>query len=396
MRPLRALFSIAGLHPEAGGPTRSVVELCGALARAGAEVEIVSLHYGDATGAPVSLPPGVSVRFVDCSRAAARRAQWTPRFASVLRGRCASFGAEVLHDTGVWLLTNHAAARISRHRNLPRVVSPRGMLSGWALRHKGWKKRVAWWLYQRRDLQTAAALHATSRAEMESLRSLGLTRPIAVIPNGVELPPEPARAAVRPTEAVRTVLFLGRIHPVKGLLDLVEAWAAVRANGWRVVLAGGDESGHRAEVEAAIRAHRLEKNFEFAGAVSAEGRWALYREADLFVLPSRSENFGLVVAEALACGLPVITTRGTPWEELLTHRCGWWVEPNAAALADALRDALSRSDAERRQMGARGRELVRSRYTWSAAAAKMLAVYHWLLGRGPRPECVAVGGEARG
>jgi glycosyltransferase involved in cell wall biosynthesis len=192
-------------------------------------------------------------------------------------------------------------------------------------------------------------------------------------------------------------LFLGRIHPIKGLVNLVQAWAAVIRNPefgirnsgkWRVVIAGGDESGHLAEVKAEIRRLKVDSDFEFAGQVEGGAKWDLYRSADLFVLPSHSENFGIVIAEALACGVPVIASRGTPWAELETHRCGWWVDNRPEILAAALRDAMGRTDAERREMGRRGEKLVEINYTWPAAARKMLAVYQWMLGTSPRPECL--------
>jgi glycosyltransferase involved in cell wall biosynthesis len=198
-------------------------------------------------------------------------------------------------------------------------------------------------------------------------------------------------------------LFLGRIHPVKGLLDLVRAWADLRKVGgqrpavrnqlsdWRVVIAGGDENGHRREVEAAIHDHGLQDDFVFVGEVSGNRKWEIYRDADLFVLPSRTENFGMAIAEALASGLPVITTHGTPWQELGTHHCGWWVDPAPGPLASALREATSLTDAERQEMGQRGRRLVEEHYTWPAAAQKMISVYRWMLGQGERPECVCVG-----
>jgi glycosyltransferase involved in cell wall biosynthesis len=276
------------------------------------------------------------------------------------------------------------------------------------LRYRGFKKRLAWWLYQRKDLAVARVLHATSCAEARGFRQAGLTQPIAIIPNGVELPgtgrlePRIPRPALQPPHsAVRTALFLGRIHPVKGLLNLVNAWASLSAgrpasgtlratNGeWKMVIAGGDENGHRAELEAAIRARGLERSFEFAGPIRGEAKWKLYQEADLFILPSHSENFGLVVAEALACGVPVITTRGTPWEELPAQSCGWWVEPSMDALAGALREAFSISDAERAEMGERGRRLIESKYTWPRVAEQMKLVYEWMLSQGPRPDCVA-------
>jgi glycosyltransferase involved in cell wall biosynthesis len=175
---------------------------------------------------------------------------------------------------------------------------------------------------------------------------------------------------------------------VKGLQNLVQAWAAVKSEGWEVVLAGEDANGHQAELEAAIRAGGMEEDFKFIGLVDGKKKWELYRSADLFVLPSHTENFGLAVAEALACGVPVITTRATPWEELRTHRCGWWVETGPEALVGALREATSLSDEERRAMGQRGTKLIEQKYTWSAAAQKMIAVYEWMLERRPKPECV--------
>jgi glycosyltransferase involved in cell wall biosynthesis len=229
-----------------------------------------------------------------------------------------------------------------------------------------------------------------------------------VIPNGVTLPTEVQKSeAGSRKSAGRTILFLSRIHPKKGLLDLVEAWTAVIQNSefgiqnsdmWRVVVAGGDENGHLAEVKAEIAklgarsreqgAKRFEESFQFIGEVADEAKWDLYRNADLFVLPTHSENFGIVIAEALACGMPVITTRGTPWEDLITHRCGWWVEIGAKPLAEALNEAMRLSDEERRAMGLRGRRLVEENYTWPAAAKKMMAVYRWMLESGLRPECV--------
>jgi glycosyltransferase involved in cell wall biosynthesis len=227
-----------------------------------------------------------------------------------------------------------------------------------------------------------------------------------MIPNGVELPSLSAsdgeRAGVRcaensvtqpstrnPQPPLRTALFLGRIHPIKGLLDLIKAWVLVRPQGWRVAMAGGDENNHRAEVEAAIQALDLAADFSFLGPVAGDAKWSLYQQADLFVLPSHSENFGIVVAEALASSVPVITTRGTPWEDLVTHRCGWWTDNGPEPLAAALRDALNRTDEERHEMGRRGRQLVEQKYSWPGIAAQMHAVYRWVLGEGEKPECVA-------
>ena len=137
-----------------------------------------------------------------------------------------------------------------------------------------------------------------------------------------------------------------------------------------------------------MREAGVESEFSFAGPVQEARKWDFFARADLFVLPSFSENFGLVVGEALAAGVPAITTRGTPWQELVTQRCGWWVDVGVEPLAAALREAVACSDAERAEMGRRGRRLVEEKYAWPAVARQMKAFYEWVLGGGPTPGCV--------
>ena len=393
---MTTFFTIAGLQPEFGGPSRSVPALASALALAGVGVELVTCRSLPGQSAPL-VPPSelVTSHLLPYS---CRSTRWLPRtnaFTDLLRERCRDTRACVIHDHGLWLPTNHAAAYAGRVLNVPRIVSPRGMLTAWALSHRGLKKRLAWWLYQRRDLQSADVLHATSADEAKAFRSAGLTQPIAMIPNGVDLPPLSRRSSAK-TDAslstrhspLRTLLFLGRIHPVKGLMDLIAAWSCVKPTGWRVVIAGGDEDGHVEELKAEISKLKLETSFEFVGPVEGEAKWELLHGADLFVLPSHSENFGIVIAEALACGVPVITTRGTPWGNLVTQRCGWWTEIGSEPLAAALREATALSDEARREMGRRGRGLVEVLFSWQGIAAQMFSVYRWMLGAGTKPDCV--------
>jgi glycosyltransferase involved in cell wall biosynthesis len=270
---------------------------------------------------------------------------------------------------------------------MPLVISTRGMLSGWALDQKRRKKQVAWRLYQRRDLRSAHLLHATSATEVEDIRQAGLRQPVAVIPNGVEVPgPFRSSAPTSPREA----LFLSRLHPGKGALDLVRAWARVRPEGWRLVLAGPDEDGHRANVERAVRELGLEAVTRFAGPVGDDEKWDLYRRADLFVLPTASENFGIVVAEALAAGTPVVTTKGAPWRVLEERACGWWIDRGVEPLEAALREATALDDDTRRAMGVRGRAYAEANLSWEHIAEEMAAAYRWVLGNGERPAAIAM------
>ena len=164
---------------------------------------------------------------------------------------------------------NHCAAAVARSQGIPLVTTTHGMLAQWAFKHKSWKKKIAWRLYQRQDIFSAAVLHVTAEHELRQLRDLGLRNPIAVIPIGIEVPVWKPRC--EPKES-RSVLFMGRIYPVKGLLNLVEAWKRVRRPGWKVVIAGPDESGHKAEVQQAIGNAGLSESFEFTGPVAGRGQ----------------------------------------------------------------------------------------------------------------------------
>ena len=341
------------------------------------------------------------------------RLTWCPSFSDRLANHCREVGADLIHCHGLWTPANHAAATVARNLGIPLVVSTHGMLAPWSLRSKRMKKRIAWIIYQGRDLHSARLFCATAAHEAKAIRELGFTQPIAIIPNGMDLPEDsdvvggelsvvsgcgemPRRDTQtpqlpenrQPTTRSRTLLFLGRIYPVKGLLNLVAAWQQIRPTGWRCVIAGPDEAGHQAEVQTAIRTAGLEQEFHFPGNVDGDAKWDWYRAADLFVLPSFTENFGLVVAEALAAGVPVITTHGTPWAELVSHQCGWWVELGVEPLALALREAMAMDDIQRYEMGQRGRRLVMDNYAWPKIGRDMKEVYEWLLGGGPPPAYV--------
>jgi glycosyltransferase involved in cell wall biosynthesis len=174
-------------------------------------------------------------------------------------------------------------------------------------------------------------------------------------------------------------LFVGRLHPVKGLPLLIQAWSQVRPPGWRMRVVGPDEGGHRSELEAMVRVAGLEEVWYFDGPLDGPAKWAAFRAAELFILPSHTENFGIAVAEALACEVPVITTRGAPWEGLLEQRCGWWTEVGVDAIAGALSEACATESAVLREMGQRGRAWVERDFAWAGIAGQMRATYEGIL-----------------
>lgn len=293
---------------------------------------------------------------------------------------------DCVHLHGIW--SPRLAQRLLawRKQGIPCVISPHGMLDPWALSHKWFKKKVAWHVYQKRLLNGVALLHGASGRETSQFKSLGLKAPVALIPWGVSLPPVRAERSAQP--GPRIALFVGRVYPVKGLPMLVEAWSRVRPAGWKLRIVGPDEAGHQAEVENVAAKTGIAGVVEFVGELTGPAKAAAYAGADLFILPSYTENFGMAVAEALAHALPVVTTTGTPWPMLPERGCGWWVAPTVDHLATALAAATALDDETLRALGRRGRELVAREFSWQQAADKMKAAYQWVLGSGPKPDCI--------
>ena len=335
------LHVVASFNERDGGPARYISELCSNLAARGHAISLLTAIAPRET--LMSVDSRVRVRVVPQNGSANGSG-----FAGAVTAWTRLHAGGIVHQHGLWRSTMHRAAVAARRARVPVVWAPMGMLEPWALGHRAWKKKLAWWMYQRRDLAGAAVLHATSRLEADGVRQAGLHAPVAVIPLGVTLP-ERARPD-RPELPTRTALFLSRIHPKKGLLMLLEAWAALRPAGWRLVIAGNDENGHAAEVRAAIARLRLNDVVSMPGPAYGEAKEELFREAQIFILPSHSENFAVVIAEALVRELPVLTTTGTPWPELIEKKAGWWVEPEIASIQAALAAATALPREELRAM----------------------------------------------
>lgn len=372
------VHTVASLDAMHGGPSYTVPGLVRALEAWGARVSIVT------GGAMVA---GSDTSRYPCRMQCARRSGLFTigTIRKAVEHEATALGAEVVHDHGLWLASNRASARSARRLRLRLVVSPRGMLNPWALAWHPVRKRIAWRLYQQRILAGASLLHATSDLEAEGFRRLGLHRPVAVVPNGVDLPePAPVRARSEP----RIALFLSRLHPVKGLPALLAAWGRLRPPGWVLWVAGAGEAAYEAHLRGMVRVLGLGAVVRFLGSVDRFGRSHVLAQASLFVLPSKSENFGIVVAEALAAGVPVVTTRATPWKVLEEEGCGWWVGIEVGELVHALAEACSATQEQLAAMGAVGRALVARQFAWPAVASRMMAVYRWVVGGGDAPDDV--------
>ncbi len=293
---------------------------------------------------------------------------------------------DIIDSQGVWQYPSLANLRYHMRTHTPYVVTPHGMLEPWALERSRWKKSLAGLWFENQHLRLAQCLRATAEMEAASFRQLGLRNPIAIIPNGVFTPP-----ATYPVQrsGKRRLLFLSRVHPKKGLPILLRAWARLRytRREWELVIAGPDEVNHLAEVKLLAEQLHL-SDVIWHPPVEGSSKDALYRSSDLFVLPSHSENFGLVVAEALANGVPVITTKNTPWAGLRDHRCGWWINLTEDELFSTLAEATSCPPQFLQEMGRRGHAWMLADFSWHTISERLIELYSWVVHKGSPPSFV--------
>jgi glycosyltransferase involved in cell wall biosynthesis len=306
---------------------------------------------------------------------------------------------DIVHNHGLWLPLNWAAGRAAIKSGKPLLITTRGSLNPNALKHSSIKKRIVGMLFDNDYLHAARCIHVTSHDEYLAIRGYGLKTPVAIIPNGVmpvvpqETPPNQGfkqRYGI-PLDS-KILLFLSRISWEKGLDDLADAWRCIASDysNWHLVIVGPGKQEYVEKLKQVFNSNPGGNRVSWLGPLEGEEKFSAYSAASLFVLPSHTENFSLVIAEALAAGLPVVTTRGTPWSVLQEESCGWWVPVGSEGIASGLREAMSLTDEQLKEMGLRCKRLIGDKYTWPVIARQMSEVYEWILGRRSMPSCVTL------
>lgn len=395
---MKILLNIASLEKSNGGTTFFVSDLSEALAKLGQDVSLISMSEENLNQKKdLYLPSEDKVNLTIIKKNKNLFDKFF--FNKLYLERISNHLEEVslVHITGLWTLSVNKTIKLAKKKNLPIIISPQGMLEPWALKHHFWKKKIAWHLYQNKHLKLAKVLHATAYQEAENFRNMGLKQPIAIIPNCINFQKlrkinknfnSNIKIKNDTNENKRYILFLSRIHPKKGLEQLIEAWDKIKPKEWKVLIAGPDENSHRSYLEKIIKKKNLTNQFKFIGEVNGEEKNNLYKLANLFILPTFSENFGIVIAEALSFGIPVITTKATPWKIIEDLNCGWWIDTGSEPLEKTLREALIFSPKTLKEMGQKGKIYAENSFDSIIVAKQMLEVYRWMLGEERKPDFV--------
>jgi glycosyltransferase involved in cell wall biosynthesis len=374
----RIIHTIPAISEEASGPSYSVSRLCDSLITQGYDLTLAALDW-----APMPLRPAYLKTFP--LAAGPRRMGRSPEMARWLNQQAAAHQIDLIHNHSLWMMPNVYPGRVAGRYGIPYVVSPRGTLSIPAMQSGSLFKRAFWPLVQKPSLAATTCFHATAHAEYEDIRRLGFRQPVAIIPNGIDIPPLRHHSSLK----MRTLLFLGRIHPIKGLDTLLKAWKVIapRHPDWHLQIAGPCDGGYLHELQSLSSKLGLAR-IDFSGPLYGEEKLVAYQKADLFVLPSHSENFGMSVAEALAAGTPAIVSKGAPWEGLNQRNAGWWLDMGVEPLIACLDDVLALPPSELAARGACGRRWMETDFSWAYISQKMAETYQWLLSGGSPPDCV--------
>ena len=378
-----------------GGPAKSIPYLMSSLEKLGNNQEVISLKYSNnETNEVISK---LNLKSTSFQAHFLKAAAYSPNIEDYLVKRIRETNNQIIHYHNIWNYIPLIANKVAVNTNVPIVASPRGNLFPWNLKKGYLKKKLYMEVFQRRYFNTSDCIHVTSKEELKAVKNLGLNAPIGLISNGVDIDEfknmqskEKHRDNLGIDVNKKYILYMGRIEQKKGLLLLLHTYKDfVKKNDeWKILIAGPayDKKYFQDCKDFAINAG-LDKHIEWLGMVSGSRRIDAYGAADLFVLPTHSENFGIVIAEALASGLPVITTNGTPWAEIQNEFAGYIIPLEKRFLLSSIDNFSKLSILEKNEMAANAKNIAQ-RYSWDKPGHEMAQLYEWILGKRNQPKFI--------
>jgi glycosyltransferase involved in cell wall biosynthesis len=374
---MKILHTISSLGAKSGGTSTCTYDLVKGLNAANCETNVLTLDISDPTDKIIGDDDFVHVLPND----AYTKYTYSRNFKQFLK---IEDTYNLFHINGMWEYVNFITASIARKKRKPYVVTTHGMLYPQALIQNRLLKKFFMGFQFHRVLQNAACIHATCLDEMNHYRALGFTNPVAVIPNPIPIP-EYVNEIKRSSNKKR-IGFLGRLHPRKKIVELIYAWSNLgdKVNEAELYIIGKGDSGYEDFLMQEVNRLRL-KNVVFVGFLNGRDKFEMLATFTALVVPSDFENFGMIVTEALMLKVPVIASKGTPWQELESNHCGWWVENDINTLALIIENVLLMNDSELELMGENGQKLVLEKYSVDRVSKKMIQLYEWLLNGGERP-----------
>jgi glycosyltransferase involved in cell wall biosynthesis len=375
---MKVIHITPSVSPKAGGPAVSIPFLCEGLEQLGCDVILIGGREEDRVNSQVPIKTFPLKIFPKPLRRSPEMKDWIFR-------QCRNSNVDILHSHNLWGMPTYYPHKASLEYKSLHVVSPRGTLTPYSLSTGSRFKCLYWFLVLKNILKECAGIHATCASELNDIRRLGINTPVAVIPNGIDIQP------FDQSTPTKQFLYLGRLHPEKGLECLLQAWKLINkiGHGWSLRIVGPGTPEYVCRLRKIISDDNLSDVF-FGDAIFGKDKYTEYRNAAYFVLPSFTENFGVSVAEALSMKVPAIANKGSPWEDLNTYNCGWWIESGPESLASALINAINTPESTRRIMGENGRAIILAKYSIHSTSQMMLDFYKYLLGLQSQPSFVDI------
>lgn len=385
---IKAIVTVESVSRRAGGLLDGVRRLTQCLAEQGVESQVFSIH-DEHTDSDLGLWGMLEPAVFNAKGPAG----YSPELLHAVR---ANEDADIGHGHGLWNYTGIALHQWAQRYGKPCVVSVHGMLNPLALKCSRWKKQIASALFEREYLAGAACIRALSHAEAESIRQYGLSNPICVIPNGVDIPEKDRDDSLSRPLTNNRLLYLGRFHSGKNIENLLRAWkkADIERKGhhgeWKLIVAGWGEHGYEKKLKKTTEKLGLSDIVEFPGPRFDKEKNEMYSSVSGLILPSFYEGFPITVLEAWAHGLPVLITPECNIQDGYDQNAAIRIEADSDSIARGLLEFMGMNQNDRNAMGGRGLALVKENYAWCDVAAKMKSVYDWVLGGGEKPDCVII------